>query len=175
MPALQTPHIVNITAKFLKLLIILNLLCVPLFCGMLGYSIFGQEHLIAALAEDYGTDTAQQILPALRWTMVIGLAMIPFAHIILTYLRNMALTIPSKHVFSKDNVLRLRKMAWALLCIQILDLFLGTVAWNLNDMTAQIFGWGPSFASWLCVLLLFVLSHIFQQGVEMRDDLEGVV
>ena len=34
---------------------------------------------------------------------------------------------------------------------------------------------GFSFAPWLAVLLLFVLSGVFAQGARMRADLEGTV
>ena len=35
--------------------------------------------------------------------------------------------------------------------------------------------WNFSLTRWLAVLLLFVLSRVFEQGARMRDDLEGTV
>ena len=56
--------------------------------------------------------------------------------------------------------------------LEVLRLMVGAVAsavWEPGRLG------GFTFAPWLAVLLLFVLSGVFAQGARMRADLEGTV
>lgn len=168
------PRIARITATLLRILIVLNLLGVILFPAMFAFTFVAEDKIVAAITQEYSADLGAMIISIARWSMIIGLLMVPPVHIVLKYLRDMTLSIGGNHIFTADNVRRLRMIAWALLATQLLDSAFGFISWKANTV-AHFMAWGPSLTSWLCVLMLFILSHIFQKGVEMRDDLEGTV
>lgn len=173
--AATTPRLLSVASKLLSVLIILNLFCVLLFGGMILYSYSGEATIVGGLTKEYGAIAAQQSIPAIRWTMLVGLAMIAPIHMIFTRLRAMIGSISSNTIFSMANIRRLKVIGWALLATQTLDLLFGFIALQLDSGTCSMFNWTPSLTAWICVLLIFVLAQVFEKGVAMRDDLEGVV
>jgi hypothetical protein len=85
-------------------------------------------------------------------------------------------TVIEGRPFTRANGDRLRRMAWALLAIQLLDLVFAWIVRGINQVARHApFGWSPSATGWIAVLLLFVLAQVFVQGAAMQDDLEGTV
>jgi len=108
----------------------------------------------------------------LRAIIVIGMVVLAIVHIILRRLLAIVDTVRGGDPFVLRNAQRLAVIAWGVLAIEVLRLMTIVIA-----QTVGIPGKGSGFtpASWLAVLLLFVLSGVFAQGARMRTDLEGTV
>jgi hypothetical protein len=120
---------------------------------------------------------ASSALPlGLRAIMVLGLAGAAIVHMILRRLRMIVDTVQDGDPFITDNARRLQAIAWGVLAIEALRLLVAALARAVSTEAQPIhMGGGFSFAPWLAVLLLFVLSGVFAQGARMREDLEGTV
>jgi len=78
--------------------------------------------------------------------------------------------------FVVENAVRLQKIAWAVLALEVLHLVIVAVAANVSTPQAPLdIGWDFSVTRWLAVLLLFVLARVFETGARMREELEGTV
>ena len=77
--------------------------------------------------------------------------------------------------FTLDNARRLRAIGWWLLATQVIDAGYGWLSLEMSRTSGEVFGWQPSLAAWLAVLLLFVLARIFEQGAAMREELEQTI
>jgi hypothetical protein len=109
----------------------------------------------------------------MRFVMLIGLLMVPLAHLLLTRLRAIVASVQEGDPFVAANARRLTAIAWALLGIQIVDLGFGNVSmtWDLEEEMA----WSFALTPWLAVLLLFVLARVFEHGTRMRDELAATI
>jgi hypothetical protein len=108
----------------------------------------------------------------LRAIVVIGLIGAAVVHTILRRLLAIVDTVRSGDPFIVENARRLDAIAWSVLALEVLRLFVVAIAaavWEPGRLG------GFSFAPWLAVLMLFVLSGVFAHGARMRADLEGTV
>jgi hypothetical protein len=108
----------------------------------------------------------------LRAIVVIGVIGALIVHTILRRLLAIVDTVRSGDPFIVENVRRLDAIAWSVLALEVLRLFVIAIAaavWEPGRLG------GFSFAPWLAVLLLFVLSGVFAHGARMRADLDGTV
>lgn len=117
--------------------------------------------------------TTHQHAPAgLRAIIVIGVIVLAIVHTILRRLLAIVDSVRGGHPFILQNAQRLAAIAWGVLAIELLRLMTIVIA-----QVVAIPGKGSGFtpASWLAVLLLFVLAGVFAHGARMRTDLEGTV
>ena len=108
----------------------------------------------------------------LRAIVLIGLAGAAIVHAVLRRLLAIVDTVRVGDPFIPANARHLDAIAWSVLVLEVLRLVVGAVAsavWEPGRLG------GFSFAPWLAVLLLFVLSGVFAQGARMREELEGTV
>ena len=108
----------------------------------------------------------------LRAIVVIGLIGAAIVHTILRRLLAIVDTVRGGDPFILDNARRLDAIAWSVVALEVLRLIVIAIAaavWEPGRLD------GFSFAPWLAVLLLFVLSGVFAHGARMRADLEGTV
>lgn len=160
---------------FLKILMVANLLCAPLFAGVLILTIINPSLVTETLTKEYGAAAAPSLLILVRFTMLVGLAIVVPVHLMLTRLVAIINSIASIAVFTRDNVHKLRVIAWALLTTQLLDLGYGVASLSLSHSNSTMFDWQPSVTAWLCVLMLFILARVFEHGVALEDDLDGTI
>lgn len=160
-------------ANVLTALIVLNILCILLFAGIIVGSFTVEDKIIAALAKDNPVRSATATLTTMRLVMLIGLLMVPLAHLLLTKLRAIVVTVQEGDPFVAANARRLTVIAWALLGIQIVDLGFGILA-TTSDLDQEM-PWSFALTPWLAVLLLFVLARVFEHGTRMRDELAATV
>ncbi|QJQ32194.1 DUF2975 domain-containing protein [Sphingomonas lacunae] len=122
--------------------------------------------------------SAETLLVALRWVVIITAPIILLVHILFTRLIAMIDSVPGGNALSLVNADRLRTIAWALIGINLLDLAYGAVAmwadFSAGD-GASPFEWTFSLTGWLAALMLFILAQVFREGAAMRDELEGTV
>ena len=108
----------------------------------------------------------------LRWIVVVGILGAAIVHTILRRLLAIVDTVRSGDPFLLENARRLDVIAWSVLAGEVLRLVVMAIAsavWEPGRLG------GFSFAPWLAVLMLFVLSGVFAHGARMRADLEGTV
>jgi hypothetical protein len=108
----------------------------------------------------------------LRAIVLIGLVGAAIVHTILRRLLAIVDTVRSGDPFILENARRLDAIAWSVLALEVLRLVVMAIAaavWEPGRLG------GFSFAPWLAVLMLFVLSGVFAHGARMRADLEGTV
>ena len=172
MPA-QPDAVMKTAAAVLRLLVILNLVVGAIFALTLAFTF--HSAVPAMLAREFGAEAAPGLVAAMRLVMLVGLVVVPFAHVLLTRLRAMVATVAAGDPFVADNAARLKTIAWCLLGIQFCDLAYGYVALTVGTRTEALSGWTFSLTGWVAVLLLFVLARVFDHGTRLRDDLEGTV
>jgi hypothetical protein len=118
------------------------------------------------------TTAHPQIGTGLRAIVLIGLVAAAIVHTVLRRLLAIVDTVRGSDPFIAENVRRLDAIAWSVVVLEVMRLVIIAIA-------AAV--WEPgrvgdfSFAPWLAVLLLFVLSGVFAHGARMRADLEGTV
>lgn len=113
-----------------------------------------------------------QIGPGLRALAVVGLISTAIVYTILRRLLAIVDTVRDGDPFTFENTQRLNVIAWCVAALEGLRMIIAAIAavvWQAAKIDAF------SLASWLAVLLLFVLAGVFAQGARMRADLEGTV
>jgi len=108
----------------------------------------------------------------LRAIVLVGLAGAAIVHSVLQRLLAIVDTVRSGDPFLLENARRLDAIAWSVLALEVLRMVVVTIAaavWEPGRLG------GLSFAPWLAVLMLFVLSGVFAHGARLRADLEGTV
>lgn len=115
------------------------------------------------------------LLPALRLWMVLALAMVAAIHVLLARLLAMVDTVRAGDPFVVDNAVRLQTIAWCALVLQLLHLAFGVMAATVNAAGSNVDWKFSGFTGWLAVLLLFVLARVFEEGTQMREDLQRMI
>lgn len=152
----------------LRVLIVLNILCLFLFAGMVVFSYVAEPRLSELMIRDRGI---HEPMVALRSAMALGIVAVWPAHLLLTRLSQVVSSAGAGAAFSLANAGRLKTIAWATLALQLLDLAFGWLSYRFEDVPA----WSPGVTGWIAVLLLFVLAQVFEQGAAMRDELDATV
>lgn len=113
-----------------------------------------------------------QLPNGLRAIVAIGLIGAVIVPTILRRLRAIVDTVRGGDPFILENARRLDAIAWSVLALEVLRMIVMAIAatvWEPGRLG------GFTFAPWLAVLLLFVLSGVFAHGARIRADLEGTV
>jgi hypothetical protein len=169
------PDTLALARKALRLLIKLNLLVGVLILGLLVASIVAEGPVMRALGAGPPEANAKLYL-GMRLVAVIGLAAVPVVHFILTRLLAMVDTVSVGDPFVLANAARLQNIAWAVLALELMHLAVGAIAAGVSTATAPFdIDWSFSPTRWVAVLLIFVLARVFEQGAQMREELEGTV
>lgn len=169
------PHVMAATRKVLRVLIVLNLLMGFLILALLVASLVAETPVMGALGAR-PTDSNPTLILGMRLVMVLGVGAVPLAHVALTRLHAIVVTVARADPFVAENAVRLQLIAWAVLGLELLHLAVGAVAARASsDAQPLDLDWSFSLTRWLAVLLLFVLARVFEQGARMREDLAGTV
>jgi hypothetical protein len=169
------PDALALTQRVIRLLILMNLLWGFAILSLLVATLIAPGPVLGALGADPASGNDQRVL-AMRMIMALGIAGVPLVHAALTWLRAMVETVRLGDAFVHDNALRLARIAWAVLGLELLHLAVGAAAAAGSWQAAPLrIGWSFSPAPWLAVLLLFVLARVFERGAAMREELEGTV
>ena len=152
-------------------LTVLNILYAVCIAALLGASFLMPGWPERALGFDIVSK--YPLVPlGLRAIIIVGLAGAAIVHTILRRLLAIVDTVRGGDPFILDNARRLDAIAWSVLAIEVLRMIVMAIAaavWEPGRLG------GFTFAPWLAVLLLFVLSGVFAHGARMRADLEGTV
>lgn len=170
----QSPAL-PVTWVTLRVLVVLNWIFGALILTLLAATFQAEEWTWRALG--VGTLAGhQRIVAGMRAIMAIGIVGVPIAFVVLDALLKIVGTVRDGEPFSLENAARLRTIAWALLGLEVLHIFVVAIASAVSskDVPLRIDG-SVHLTGWLAVLLLFVLAQVFLEGTRMRNDLEGTV
>lgn len=174
MPAAES-NALRATHRFLRVLIVLNVLAGLAILALLVASLVAPEPVIHALGARPAPGNAARIA-GMRLIAVLGLAAVPVAQVVLGRLLAVVDTVRAGDPFVLENAGRLRSIAWAVLGMELIHIAIGVTAEAASSETAPLdIEWGFAVTRWLAVLLLFVLAQVFEHGAGMREDLEGTV
>ena len=134
-----------------------------------------EQWIMSALKLTPGPE-AERIMMGLRAVAVLGLVAIPLNYMMLKRLVAMVGTVRAGDPFVAANAYRLQAIAWLLLALQILSMFIGGIGEAISTKEHPVdLDAGFSLSGWLAVLLTFILARVFAEGTLMREDLEGTV
>lgn len=171
----SAPDALPLARQVIRLLILMNLLWGIAILSLLVATLTAPGPVLGALGVHPAPGDAPRIM-GMRMIMVLGIAGVPLVHAALTWLRAMVETVRLGDPFVHDNAVRLARIAWVVLGLELLRLAVGAVAAAASSRAEPLrIGWGVSPTPWLAVLLLFVLARVFERGAAMREELEGTV
>ena len=159
-----------IARPVILILIVLNILYALAISGALAFSFLIEGWPERPLG-DYAR-TYPRVGDGLRAIVVVGVIGAAVAHTILRRILAIVDTVRVGDPFILENARRLRSIAWRVMSLEVLRLVVAAIAratWEPGRFAAF------SIASWVAILLLFVLAGVFAHGARMRDDLEGTV
>lgn len=160
----------------IRILIVLNLVYAAFILTLFVVSLIPGTILWDALGVLFPDEHRSRIVLGLRAVMVVGAIAAFVVDRVLRQLLAIVDTVRAGDPFVTDNARRLELIAWWVLAGELLRLLIGAIAWAATSGVQSLdLNLGFSFAPWLAVLLLFVLSRVFEQGTRMRSDLEGTV
>ena len=158
----------------LRSLIVLNWLGGFLILALLVVSTKG--HWIMRAFKLVPSREADTLIMGMRAIAALGLVAIPLNYLVFKRLLAIVETVRDGEPFVALNAGRLRAIAWALLGLQLVGMFIGGIARAVETPAHPLdIHAGLSVAGWLAVLLTFVLARVFEEGTLMREDLEGTV
>ena len=161
----------SVARPVVSLLIVLNAFYAVALVAALIYSFFIADWPARPFGGEFVV-TYPNVGTGLRWIVVIGVVGAAIMHTILVRLRAIVDSVRDGDPFIVENAERLEAVAWRVLSLEVLRLFVAGIAalvWEAGRFPAF------SVASCVAVLLLFVLAGVFAQGARMRADLEGTV
>ncbi len=104
-----------------------------------------------------------------------GIAMFLFS-MIMRKLEAILSTVRAAHPFVRENGVRLRSIGWLLIIMHIAALAVTLFgAWYEHGAFQLDIDFELSLTSLLAILLCFVLAHVFDQGSDLADDVEGTI
>ncbi|MEY2927163.1 MAG: hypothetical protein RL367_1640 [Pseudomonadota bacterium] len=144
-----------------------------------GFLLFAWPEVVAEITKGHdvppGLDVAAMQGVALA-ICLIGVSMALATGWALLQLRNIVDTVRDGDPFVQANALRLRRIGWVMVGIQVMTLPIGIMGHKLEHHFDNVnLGVGFPLNGLLAILLMFVLARVFEQGAAMRDDLEGTV
>lgn len=168
------PRALGISYVLLSLLRVLNLATGALVIVCFAASFLFEPVFVDFFSKRPPRANPELLMPTLRLWMLVALPMVAAVHVVLTRLLEIVVTVRLGDPFVAENAARLKTIAWALLAIQLLYLVFGVFAAIMNAAGSNL-DWKFSISGWLAVVLLFVLSRVFEEGTRIRDDLEAMV
>jgi len=158
----------------LRVLVVVNWLYGAALIALL--LVMPHEQWIMSAFKIAPSPDAARLIMGMRVIAVAGLAAVPLNYTVLTRLLAIVGTVRNGDPFVAANAQRLQAIAWVLLALQLLSIFIGAVARSVSTPAHPVhLDAGFSISGWLAVLLTFLLARVFAAGTLMRDDLEGTV
>jgi hypothetical protein len=166
------PDALSLSHKALRFLIAANWVFGAAVLALLVWTFIAAAWVARAL----GAGTDPQVLVGMRLIMVVGIAATPIANLVFSRLLSIVETVRAGDPFVARNAARLQSIAWAVLALELGRLLVVGIANAVSSPTRPIhIDLNLSVTPWLAVLLLFVLSGVFEHGARMREELEATV
>ncbi len=171
----RSPSSISLAPGVLAALVALNQIAgFVLVLGLVGSLVAGPMMMESVFGVEAGRSPT--FLLAWRLLMALGIAGTVASHRVLTQLQMIVATVRAGDPFVTENASRLRRIAWATLGLELLNLAASAVTTRLVPPDSLLHSpWRSSFTPWIAILLLFVLAQVFTEGTRMRDELDGTV
>jgi hypothetical protein len=159
----------------LRILIVLNWLYAACLLALLSYSFINEPFLMRALKLASSAENPALVI-GVRAIAALGILTVPLNLAMLRRLVAMVHTVRAGDPFVASNAYRLQAIAWILLALQIIGLFVWAIGKAVSTPAHPLhLNAGFSPAGWLAVIMTFVLARVFVEGTLMREDLEGTI
>lgn len=170
------PHSTALSASriLLKVLRVLNVATGVGLIVAIPASVFFEPQFLHFFSKKPAHIDPSWLMPALRIWLVLAIGMVAAVHVSLSRLLAVVETVRSGDPFVPENAARLKTIAWCALINELLRLTFGMLAATMNAAGSNI-DWKFSATGWLAVVLLFVLARVFEEGTQMREDLEKMI
>ena len=166
--------VLPIAYVMLRILIVLNIV-VGLAILALLLLLPNADWIMSAFDIKPSPDT-DRLIWGLRGVAAFGVLACVINHFILKNLAAMVTTVRIGDPFVAANAYRLNAIAWLLLAMQFVSLFIAAIGKMVSTPAHPVhLDAGFSINGWLAVILTFVLARVFAEGTLMREDLEGTV
>lgn len=169
-----------ITAKVATILVraALVIAMIGVVIGIAAISMGGLGMLPEAVQIELGGDLQGATVWVLALAMIAALVVLALSYDFTARLARIIDTVGEGDPFIMDNAVRLNRMAWLALAVQIVSIpasLLGSWAeMNPDEGTFQLQS-DVSLTGLALALLLFILARVFREGARMREELEGTV
>ena len=154
----------------------MRLILGALIFALLAISFQAEEWTWRALGGFGAVAGHESMVAGMRAIMLIGIVGTPIAYVVFSLLLRIVESVRTGEPFIMDNAGRLKTIAWALLGLELLHIFVVAIASAVStkEVPLRING-NFDLTGWLAIALLFVLAQVFLEGTRMREDLEGTV
>jgi hypothetical protein len=159
----------------LRILIVLNWVYAACLIALLSYSFINEPFLMRALKLASPSENPGLVM-GIRGIAALGILTVPINLAMLKRMLAMVDTVRAGDPFVAANAYRLNTIAWLLLALQVIGLFVWAIGKSVSTPAHPLHldaGFSP--AGWLAVVMTFVLARVFAEGTLMREDLEGTV
>jgi hypothetical protein len=169
------PNALRASWLLLRTLMGLNLAMGVFILAMLVASLTAGRPVMHAMGI-HPLSSDRGVIFGMRVIMVLGLTAIPLTHRLLARLLAIVETVRDGDPFVSQNAVRLQKIAWTSLVLEVLHWVIGGIAASASTPDAVLdINWSFSPSGVVAILLFFVLARVFEHGTRMREDLEGTV
>lgn len=141
-----------------------------------------QDRILVEMSEEMGAAAATpDVIGAIMIILACAAIMLAMIFFALRMLLRVVDTVAAGDPFVPENAVRLTRMAWLMLGVQVIQapiLGLATYIKDLADAGGKQdidVAISLDFSALLLVLILFILARVFRTGAAMRADLEGTV
>ena len=174
---MSRPHSNALSAAriLLGLMRAFNLLTGVLLVAALPASVLFEPQFFEFFSKQPPRIDSAWLVPALRIWMVLALLMVAAVQVLLSRLLAVVETVRLGDPFVPENAARLQTIAWCVLALQLLHLTFGVMAATVNAAGSNVDWKFSGLTGWLAVVLLFVLARVFEEGTQMREDLERMI
>lgn len=110
--------------------------------------------------------------------LAIAMVALGLIYVFVTYLARIIDTVGEGDPFTSENAVRLWRMGWLAIIVQLISLpatLLATWLESHVDQGSFEVNTDLSFTGIGLAIVLFILARVFARGAEMREELEGTV
>jgi Protein of unknown function (DUF2975) len=134
-----------------------------------------QERITGNIFKHYPAASVADV-PWLVAILVGAAIIVGLAFLFVRTLLDIVNTVATGDPFSTQNAVRLERMGWVGVAVQVAGLLTGMIAWRFESRVPDLhLDFGVDLSGVILILLLFVLARVFRVGAAMRADLEGTV
>jgi hypothetical protein len=135
-----------------------------------------QVPILAHLSQSAGRALPPSMSNAISGVFALIALSTALGFLFIRNLRRIVDTVAEGDPFIPENAVRLERMAWLVLTIELVAIPSGALAgWIAYVGHVRYLDVGVSIGALILALILFVLARVFRRGAEMRDELEGTV
>lgn len=140
-----------------------------------GALAIGWPEILVDAAEKGATHKLAGLQPWLSLVLALAAVVVVLAASVFRTVQQLLNAVMRGDTFIPENSLRLRRVGWVLLLMQVAGFATGLAGKAIASRYDIAAGFDFSISGLLAALLAFVLADVFDQAGRMRDDLEGTV